>query len=149
MSELRDLVKLIALVVFIGFLGLGLFHVVNSIQYQGDLTVSYTANITFSKVLLLQESYVYHVNAYRYRMLYRFWRAPLTFNKTNFPCIVLKNIGGDKGSVLFAKDYRGHIYVSNPIAFRIVRRLAKRNWLGCLLSVFEVWMVFLTQEITG
>ena len=130
MSELRDLVKLIALVTAIGFLGLGLFHVINSIQYQGDLTVSYTANITFSKVLLLQESYVYHVSTYKYRMLYRFWRAPLTFNRTDFPCIVLKNIGGDKGGVLFAKDYRGRIYVSNPIAFMIVRRLAKRNWLG-------------------
>ena len=49
MSELRDLTKLVVLVTLIGVSGLIIFQYAKSSQYHGDLTVSYTANITISK----------------------------------------------------------------------------------------------------
>ncbi len=130
MSELRDLIKLIALVTLIGVSGLMISQVVKSVQYYGDLTVDYTANITFSKVLILQEFYTYHVKAYKYKMLYRVWDAPLVFKKEDFPCIVLKGVGSSGKNIVYVKDYYGHVHASNPIAFDLVKRLAERNELG-------------------
>ncbi len=136
MSELRDLIKLIVLVTLIGVLGIALTQVAKSIRYGGDLTVDYTANLTISKVLILQESYDYHVKAYRYKMLYRVWDAPLTFKKENFPCIVLRGVGNSARDIIYVKDYYGHVHVSNPIALDLVERLAERNELGIVCSQY-------------
>lgn len=136
MSELRDLIKLIVLVTLIGVLGVALTQVAKSIRYGGDLTVDYTANLTISKVLLLQESYVYHVKAYRYKMLYRVWNDPLTLKKENFPCIVLRGVGNSARDIIYVKDYYGRVHVSNPVALDLVERLAERNEIGIVCSQY-------------
>jgi len=115
MSEMRDLIKLVVLVAVIGILGLVLVQAIESSQYSGSLTVDYTARIYFSNVVTLEESYTYHVNKYRYKMLY--WDAPLTLKMTlrkiNTPCIVLKSIGyGDRDVIAYMKFYNGKIYFS-------------------------------------
>ena len=137
MSEIRDLIKLIALVAVIGILGLVLVQAIESSQYSGSLTVDYTARIYFSNVVALEESYTYHVNEYRYKMLYRVWEAPLTPKKINTPCIVLKAIGyGDRDVIAYAKFYNGKIYLSknDSRAKRLVETLAKRNEVGIIYS---------------
>ncbi len=141
-SKHKNLIKLIVLVALIAAVLTGVlrFHfqvtksrTVKFPEYLGNLTADYTASIMFSKVLLLQESYSYHVNAYRYKILYRLWNAPVTIKKEAFPCIVLKLIGDGENIIYF--NY-SHIYVSNLSAFNIVKRLTKRNELGIICNQY-------------
>jgi len=134
MSETKDLIKLIVLVTVTGVLGLALVQIVESSQYSGDLTADYTAKISFSKVITLWESYTYHVNEYRYKMLYRVWEAPLTLEKINTPCIVLKSVGSNE--IPYMKDYHGKVIVfkNDPRAKRLVEMLAERNEVGMIYS---------------
>ena len=143
MSKHKNLIKLIVLVALIAAVLTGVlrFHfqvtksrTVKSPEYPGNLTADYTASIMFSKVLLLQESCNYHVNAYRYKILYRLWNAPVTIKKEDFPCIVPRGIGDD-GNIVYIR-YNSHIYVSNPIALKIVKKLARKNELGIICNQY-------------
>ena len=130
MSETRDLIKLITLVIVLGLIGIGLAHWIGELRYYEDLTVDYSAKLNISDVLILEEHYIYHVsNDNKYRMLFRIWKAPMLFEKVEIPCVVF--VYGKTDGIPYAKDYYGNVRVwGDGVVKSLVAELAERNEVG-------------------
>jgi uncharacterized membrane protein len=147
MSERRQLIAVVFATVLIAMVGFGIFYLLNADAYVADLTADYTARITIDEELTLVESYTYHVMASKFRMLYRFWDAPLFVSKISqhsspsldIPHILLVDVDAD--GIAYVKDYFGKVVVwENDIrAMKLAEDLAERNEVGFIrLPNFEV-----------
>ncbi len=133
MSEVRDLAKVMAVVVLIGIIAIAIAN----LRFSGfsDLTADYYAKITLNGTLHLLETYDFHVSTVKYRMLYRIWKAPLYYDSVRMPCVVLKSVEGD--GIPYAKDALGRVFVfsNSPLKLKaenLARDLAELNEVGII-----------------
>ncbi len=95
------------------------------------LSVKATYKLEFNSRIRLEETYNYQIKRnYKYRMLYRFWEEPLSFQeRLNRPFLLLEDASGFP--FWYAKDYKGFIEGKfPPSALPLIRKLAQRNELG-------------------
>ncbi|MCE8423790.1 MAG: DUF2207 domain-containing protein, partial [Candidatus Methanoperedens sp.] len=119
MNENKEIVILLIAVAFIGLAGLyltgGLPGMENACGLGGcgDVYVnSYSANLYLNGTL--EENFVYEIKEpFKYRMLYRDWKVPLSYGiidepamKTN-PHIELVSISSPPGTFPYIKDFQG------------------------------------------
>ncbi|SNZ08944.1 Uncharacterized membrane protein [Persephonella hydrogeniphila] len=96
-----------------------------------DLTAVYNAEIIIDKQIILKERYIYSVKSSdRYKMLYRFWEAPLVFEaKLDKPYIQLQNVKSLYS--WYVKDYYGKVHGDlDKISEILVREKAFKNEVG-------------------
>ncbi len=111
MGETKQLAALVIATLAIGIVGLFLVALTPPL-FEGDLVVS-SYQATLYQNGTLHEQYTYNV-AYsgEYRMLYRSWEAPLEFTSVNSSSIQLVSIDAPAGTVGYAKDDSGNVFVT-------------------------------------
>ncbi|MGA8778378.1 DUF2207 domain-containing protein, partial [Methanoregula sp.] len=113
MSEIKQVVVLVIATLLIGVIGLAAVLTIPPLL-QGDLVASSYGAVLYPNGTL-HEQYTYTVdNSGEYRMLYRSWEAPLTFTAVNQSSIQLVTIDAPAGTIGYAKDYSGNVYLSTP-----------------------------------
>ncbi|HDN50955.1 MAG TPA: DUF2207 domain-containing protein, partial [Thermoplasmatales archaeon] len=102
-------------------------------KYGGNLYVA-EYEVHFSPNGTLSETYTYQVKSGdTYRMLYRFWDAPLTYQEElDEPYIEVTDI--ECPYTPYIKDYAGRVYASHSQLF--IQSVAFRNEVGCLNSEY-------------
>ena len=134
MGEKRFLIAALILFSLISFSALYFTKVKDLRLIFSDIFVKrYDAKIVLDDVIKLYEFYTFQVEAdRRYRMLYRFWRAPLLVNGTlNKPFIKFQNFYTENFD-WYVKDYEGNVFgnFSEKAAYLLAKHLAYRNELG-------------------
>jgi len=99
---------------------------------------NYRADLFIDKNLRLSEEISFKVDTYgRYRMLFRYWDAPLTYNENlDIPFIKLKDINSD--FKYYMKDYKGNVFfVDDDLRFYVEEK-AFKNEVGLInLNFFD------------
>ena len=86
MSEIKQLALLVIATLVLGIIGLGLITVIPPL-FEGNLVVdSYDAVLYKNGTLTEQYTYDVRISG-EYRMLFRFWEAPLTFGISSKPSV--------------------------------------------------------------
>ncbi|SMO65078.1 Uncharacterized membrane protein [Balnearium lithotrophicum] len=127
-------------------IGLILFSISSAISFYltkindlrlifSSIFADYSAVISLDKEINLSEDFTYFVKEdKKFQMLYRVWRAPLTYReKINRPYIRLDETIYSKGLYdWYVKDFKGRIFgsFSNPQSKFLVRKLAEQNEVG-------------------
>ena len=112
MGETKQLAVLVIATLVIGIIGIILVVTVTPL-FEGDLTVS-SYGATLYQNGTLHEQYSYNVGTSgEYRMLFRSWEAPLVFNSINSSSIQLVSIDAPAGTVGYAKDDQGNVFVTD------------------------------------
>ncbi len=137
----KERTQLIIVVLLVIAVAAGTLFFVRFFLVSGDLTVDYEAVLTIDNfTLFLNESYIYHVNKEKFRMLYRTWKAPMLvegyFYSPHFlqePHITAKNVVGD--GIGYAKDCGGNVKIFNEKDIEWSQRsaiveLAEKNEVG-------------------
>jgi len=135
LSEERQIAILILLVILIG--AGGLFLTGGSAGLTGgygDVYVeSYKADLYQNGTL--EETFVYEIKeSGKYRMLYRNWEAPLSWERLGEPYIEPLNISGPQETITYTKDWQGQVKLlsTTQTAYTAdIRALALRNEAGC------------------
>ncbi len=83
----------------------------------------------------LTEQYTYDVRTSgEYRMLFRFWEAPLTFGPSSGPCVQFVSATPSPGTIGYAKDEEGNVNVigaaEDSSAKATISNLAETNEVG-------------------
>ncbi|HUV79647.1 MAG TPA: DUF2207 domain-containing protein [Candidatus Bathyarchaeia archaeon] len=131
MSEKRQLAILIFVVFLIGFAGVFLAA---AITCYGDVYVdSYQADLYPNGTL--EETFIYEIEeSGKYRMLYRVWEAPLSWEKRGEPYVEPVSISPPPGTIPYTKDWRGQVKLLSTTQTAYtddIRSLALRNEVGC------------------
>ena len=90
----------------------------------------------------LSEHFTYEIReASKYRMLYRVWEAPLSFESLSVPFVEPLSINPPQGTVAYVKDHKGEVRIFENGAWKRSSRhqrhyygiwlLAERNEAGC------------------
>ncbi|MCJ7662673.1 MAG: hypothetical protein MUO24_00365, partial [Desulfobacterales bacterium] len=133
MSEIKQLASLVIATLVIGILGLGLVTVIPPL-FEGNLVVdSYNAILYENGTLT--EQYTYDVRSSgEYRMLFRFWEAPLTFSTSSSPSVQFVSATVPSGTIGYAKDEEGNVNVigvaKDSSTKATIRNLAETNEVG-------------------
>ncbi|MBP1928779.1 putative membrane protein [Methanolinea mesophila] len=132
MSEERQIVLLFVVAIGVAALGILIGASIPGLL-EGDLVVdSYHAD--FGQNGTLSETYTYQVmNSGQYRMLFRFWNAPLSLTPLAFPYILYQDMTIPSGVIGYVKDYQGTVTLvgsTDPAAAAVVRQLAELNEVG-------------------
>jgi uncharacterized membrane protein len=132
-SETKQLAVLVTASLIIGIIGIALVSTVPAL-FEGNLVVdSYDAVLYENGTLT--ETYTYDVRTSgEYRMLFRFWEAPLTFSTGSGPSVQFISATPPSGTVGYAKDEAGNVRVigngeDGPLQATI-RNLAETNEVG-------------------
>ncbi|MGA8243523.1 MAG: DUF2207 domain-containing protein, partial [Methanoregula sp.] len=113
MSEIKQVAVLVIATLLIGIIGLAAILTIPPLL-QGDLVASSYGAVLYPNGTL-HEQYTYTVDTSgEYRMLYRSWEAPLTFTAANQSSIQLVAIDAPAGTIGYAKDYSGNVFLSTP-----------------------------------
>lgn len=132
LSEKQQVAALVAITLAIGVLA---FTGASALPgfLEGDLVVrEYEA--AFSANGTLVEEYTYDVRqSGEYRMLFRFWDAPLTFEPLNRPYISFLGLTAPGGTTGYVKDHTGQVRIvgsADPGEVAVIRDLAFENEVG-------------------
>ena len=133
MSEIKQLALLVIVTLALGIIGLGLVTVIPPF-FEGDLVVD-SYNAVLYENGTLTEQYTYDVRTSgEYRMLFRFWEAPLTFSKSSRPSVQFVSASVPSGTIGYAKDEEGNVNIINvaedPSIKATIRNLAETNEVG-------------------
>lgn len=110
MSRLRE--KTTATLLLAIFM-ISFFTIAQSFAENGDVYIDeYRATIYPNGTLI--EEYTYEIKINEYRMLYRFWAAPLSMDSLNQPYIEPLEIEAPPGAIGYYKDYKGQVSVNEP-----------------------------------
>ena len=113
MSETKQITVLVIVTLIIGIISLIAILTIPALL-QGDLIASSYNAVLYSNGTL-HETYTYVVGtSCEYRMLYRSWTAPLTFTAANQSSIELDKIEAPAGTIGYAKDYAGNVFIATP-----------------------------------
>ncbi|XRO74734.1 DUF2207 family protein [Methanocaldococcus sp. 28A] len=125
MKEEKKIIIFCSVVFIVGVLGV--FFVNSNIMELSNIYVkNYEANLYIGKNLTLEEKYTYVILVDgRYRMLYRDWKVPLTYNESlEIPYIRVLNLSASsKNMVGYVVDYKGDIFVFGNVDRWIISNL--------------------------
>src|SRR5690606_28028620 len=107
-TERQQILSLVAITLLVGVLAVAgatalpwLFH--------GNLEIQHYDAVFFENGTLV-ERYTYDVHAGgEYRMLFRYWNAPLTFGPTDRPHVEFLGMTAPPGTVGYVKDSEGEV----------------------------------------
>ena len=103
MSETQQLAVLVIATLVLGIIGLGLVTVIPPL-FEGNLVVdSYDAVLYENGTLTEQYTYDVRISG-EYRMLFRFWEAPVTFSTGSRPSVQFVSATVPSGTIGYAKD---------------------------------------------
>ena len=132
MNEENRFKLLIFLSIFVSITGLYFAYFKDLRLIFHDLTADYTAELTIDEQLYLKERYIYRVKkSDKYRMLFRYWKAPLTYKEDlNQPYIKVVSVKSEYP--WYIKDYKGHIYssIEDSASKSLVLSKAYQNEIG-------------------
>ncbi len=127
----------------IGLVFFGFFSYLSSDEVSNPLLFSpikidYYANLTLKDKIYFDENYIYYVNLNgKYRMLYRYWKEPLFFNKeiTLEKGVFLENVSSN-WEKYYVKDYERNVYTNSndDQDYKLIRILAQKNEVGLINS---------------
>ncbi|MDI9633324.1 MAG: DUF2207 domain-containing protein [Methanolinea sp.] len=131
-SEKRDLALLVAIAAVVGGVAIGISLLVPALL-EGDLVVAdYRATLHEDGTFV--EVFSYEVKAGgKYRMLYRYWDAPLSTAPLDVPHVRLTGMDVPAGTVGYVKDRLGEVTLhgsGNPAHAMFVGERAERNEVG-------------------
>jgi uncharacterized membrane protein len=132
MSEERQLILLFIVAIGVAALGILIGTAIPALL-EGNLVVdSYHAD--FGQNGTLTETFTYQVKTDgEYRMLFRFWNAPLSLTLLNYPFILYNDMTIPQGVIGYVKDYQGKVTLvgsTDPGAAAVVQQLAELNEVG-------------------
>jgi len=133
MTEQSKLKLLIFITALIGITGYYTAHHFDFRLLLKDLTGDYKATITLDRDVLLDEEYIYHVKMTgMYRMLYRYWKAPLIFEgEYQTPHLKVESISTPYN--WYVKDFKGKIFGNLDIKEKLlVKEKAYLNEIGII-----------------
>ncbi|MBK3332550.1 DUF2207 domain-containing protein [Persephonella atlantica] len=133
MEELKKFKLLLFLSVIAGITGIYLSFFYDLRLLFHDLTAQYSAVIEIGETVGLEEQYIFDVKkSGKYRMLYRYWKAPLSYqNSLNNPHIKVADVITD--SPYYIKDYSGNVYGNFPPSLKgFIVQKAYRNEVGVI-----------------
>jgi uncharacterized membrane protein len=79
----------------------------------------------------LIENYVYEVKASnRFKMLYRFWEAPLSINRLNEPSIQFLNASINNEAFVYLKDFQGVVWLQNSLNKSLIEEIESSAYLN-------------------
>ncbi|NTW64422.1 MAG: DUF2207 domain-containing protein, partial [Chlorobiaceae bacterium] len=133
MSEIKQLALLVIATLVLGIIGLGLITVIPPL-FEGNLVVdSYDAVLYENGTLTEQYTYDVRISG-EYRMLFRFWEAPLTFRTSSKPSVQFVSATVPSGTFGYAKDEGGNVNVigvaEDSSLKATIRNLAETNEVG-------------------
>jgi uncharacterized membrane protein len=136
MSEQRKLLLILAIT---AVLGIGSFSVTTYIlgtvlQDTAFIIDEYHAQLFLNGTLI--EDYLYTVReARQFSMLFRQWKAPVSFAPLDIPYIEVLRINVPEGATAYVKDHQGAVWVDpdREVPRLYVSRDAQRNELGMYL----------------
>ena len=132
MSEERQLILLFIVAIGIAALGLLIAAAIPGLL-EGDLVVD-TYHADFGQNGTLAETFTYEVRTSgEYRMLFRFWNAPLSLTLLNYPFILFEDMTIPPGVTGYVKDYQGKVTLvgsTDPGVAAVVKSLAELNEVG-------------------
>jgi uncharacterized membrane protein len=133
MTERQQILILVAITLLVGVLAVaGATALPDS--FRGDLEVQHYDAVFFENGTLV-ERYVYDIRAAgEYRMLFRYWAAPITFNALDRPHIEFLGMTAPPGTVGYVKDLDGEVRTTAGIAssedLAVIREGAFANEVG-------------------
>jgi len=111
---------------------------VSSFLNTESLSTDYTANLSVSDSITLNESYVYHVHAKEYHALYRGFEDCLVVKEVPFDSPYVKLLGVEGPFAKYAVDYSGKVYVWGAGNYAEIAKMVKsrdrRNEAGVVSS---------------
>ncbi len=112
MTEEKKLQKIVVLSLILGILGIYFSHFSDLRLLFYDLTAEYRATLTMSDEIELKEEYVFNVKEpKKYRMLYRFWEAPILYNENaDYPFIKVTDVSSEFN--WYIKDTNGNVFTN-------------------------------------
>ncbi len=126
-----------------GLVFFGIFSYLSSDELSNPLLFSpikidYYANLTLKDKIYFDENYIYYVNLDgKYRMLYRYWKEPLFFNKEIRleKGVFLENVSSN-WKKYYVKDYERNVYTNSndDQDYKLIRILAQKNEVGLINS---------------
>ncbi|MCE5339223.1 MAG: DUF2207 domain-containing protein [Methanomicrobiaceae archaeon] len=133
MTERQQILILVAITLLVGVLAVAGAAALPGL-FRGDLDVQHYDAVFFENGTLV-ERYTYDVHAAgEYRMLFRYWDAPLTFAAIDRPHIEFLGMTAPPGIVGYVKDSGGEVRTAagsaSPSDLATIRDLALENEVG-------------------
>jgi uncharacterized membrane protein len=133
MTERQQILILVAITLLVGVLAVAGATALPGL-FQGNLDVQHYDAVFFENGTLV-ERYTYDVHAAgEYRMLFRYWDAPLTFAAIDRPHIEFLGMTAPPGTVGYVKDSGGEVRTAagtaSPEDLAVIRDLALENEVG-------------------
>ncbi|WP_292522102.1 DUF2207 domain-containing protein [Methanoculleus sp.] len=133
MTERQQIVILVAITLLVGVLAVAGANALPAL-FQGNLDVQHY-DAVFYENGTLTERYTYDVrSAGEYRMLFRYWAAPLTFAAIDRPHIEFLGMTAPPGTIGYIKDSTGEVRTASgtpsPADLAAIRDLAFENEVG-------------------
>ena len=133
MTERQQILILVAITLLVGVLAVAGAAALPGL-FQGNLDVQHYDAVFFENGTLV-ERYTYDVHAAgEYRMLFRYWDAPLTFAAIDRPHIEFLGMTAPPGTVGYVKDSGGEVRTAagtaSPEDLATIRDLALENEVG-------------------
>ncbi|NYT02758.1 MAG: DUF2207 domain-containing protein, partial [Methanosarcinales archaeon] len=133
MRESKVLAGLLILVLLMGAGGLYLIGAFSSPDLSGPVYVQdYSARLFLNGSM--EETFLYRVNVDgKYRMLYRLWKVPVSFQSLGSPHVTPVAIDAPPGTVPYVKDWQGEVRVLDADSGSLapeIGSLALRDELG-------------------
>ncbi|CAB3288527.1 conserved membrane protein of unknown function [Methanocaldococcus lauensis] len=125
MSEEKKMIIFCIVIFIVGVLGVFLVNL-NITGYSDVYVKNYEANLYISKNLTLEEKYTYEILSNgKYRMLYRDWKVPLTYNESlEIPYVRVLNLSASsKNMVGYVVDYKRDVFVFGNVDRWIISNL--------------------------
>jgi uncharacterized membrane protein len=138
MDKRLQIIGLMVVALVIGFLG---YTIIETPKAAGGSVYvdSYSADLYLNGTFL--EKFDYQVNdGRRYRILYKDWKVPLSFNALSQPYVELRDINPPGGTLPYAKDWQGLVRTFNSpnympgrasVYVGDIESLALENEAGC------------------
>ncbi len=133
LSEKQQVFLLLGITLAIGVLA---FAGANALPglFEGDLVVQ-EYDAVFSADGTLVEEYTYDVRqSGEYRMLFRYWAVPLTFEPLSRPYVAFGSIDVPEGTIGYVKNYNGEVRIgdgtASPAEIATIRDLAFESEVG-------------------
>ena len=132
-TERQQIIILFAITLLVGVLAVAGATALPGL-FQGDLDVQHYDAVFYEDGTLI-ESYTYDVRAAgEYRMLFRYWDAPLTFTAIDQPHIEFIGMTPPPGTIGYIKDADGEVRTAagnpTPSDVEVIRDLALANEVG-------------------
>ena len=132
-TERQQILTLLAVTLVVGVLAVAGATALPAL-FRGDLDVQHYDAVFYANGTLV-ERYTYDVrSAGEYRMLFRYWDAPLTFSAIDRPHIEFVGMTAPPGTIGYVKDDRGEVQIAagSPTSADLstIRGLAFDNEVG-------------------